>query len=199
MGITASFTEPLFTGSLAGSSEIGVRFPVALNGTPYMVDTSRGDWRHISVPLLRTQADQSSAPGAQSVNPEDLWRSSIPAWHRGAGQAWRNKDSGEMGEVSSPYRFNTSAGVDVWEAGQISLLNDTEEKLSSAATNLDLVVGDGFLYVADGQALKRTGDVSGASPTWTPITGGPTQTITDTVSTGADIYLAYGSAATVYV
>ncbi|MCP4961103.1 MAG: hypothetical protein GY925_17790 [Actinomycetia bacterium] len=200
MGITATFTEPLFTGTLAGSSEIGVRFPVALNGKPHMVDTRReGEWRHVSVPLLRSQSDQSVSPGAQSVNPEDLWRSSITSWHRGAGQTWRNKDAGELGEVSSPYQFNASVGVDVWGEGQIGMLNDTESKLASVSVNLDLGVAGGFLYVADGQTLKRTADVSPASPSWTSITTTPAQTIVGVVSTGADIYLAYGSAATAYV
>ncbi len=187
--ITATFSTPFYTGGTA-SSEVPSRYDVALDGRPYMLDlwlsvyTNHTDFSHQSVPLLRTQADQSPSPSEASISPEDLWRRSADTWHKGAGQNYFDHPD------SDPYRFHTSKGVDVWTRWQLSLLKDTGHKHTSANTNLALCVVGGYLYYTDGQTLRRTADITAGSPTWTTITGTDASSISSICTDGYTVYLA---------
>lgn len=188
MGITATLSAPLYTGTTASSSEIPGRWPVALNGRGFLLDPKSGGFRHESIPLLRQQADQSESPGEGSINPDDLWRRVASSWHSGAGQ--RNLDAGDD---SVPSRFYKSKGIDPWTKGQITLLPDTAEKKNSANTNLAVVVAGGYLYLIDGASVQYTQDITVGSPTWTDITGEPVTAPTAITSDGFTIYTAHGA------
>lgn len=183
MTVTFTLSEPFYTGGTA-SSEVPSRYDVALDGRPYMLDSILDEFKHSSVPLLRTQADQSASPSEASISPEDLWRRSQDTWHKGAGQGYLDHPD------SDPARFDVSKGVDVWTKWQLSLLPDTGQKHASANTNLALVVVGGYLYYADGQTLRRTDDITVGSPTWTTITGTHASTIQSMCSDGYTVYLA---------
>lgn len=164
-GVTSPLDQPFFTGTSATSSEVPGRYHVALDGRGFILDLASNEYRHVSIPLLRQQADQSETPGEASVNPDDLWRRQATTWHRGAGQ--RILDGNE----SEPGRFWASKGIDPWTIGQLELLPDTDQKKSSANTNLGLAVAGAYLYLIDGASVQYTQDVTADSPTWTDITG----------------------------
>jgi len=178
--ITASFSEPFYTGG-ASSSDFSGQWDVALNGRPYLLDLKSNRFRHISVPLLRQQADQATSPSESSINPADLWRRSQDTWHKGAGQSFLDRGD------SDPERFHTSKGVDVWTKWQLRLLPATTQKRSSANSNLMLVVVGSYLYLIDGAELRRTTDMT----TWTNVTGVPAGAPTSVASDGFNVWTAH--------
>lgn len=177
---------PYHHGSAPVTGEVPHPYSLAIAGRTYVIDTKR-DWGRESIPLLRGQADQSPRPGEVSLNPDDLWRRNVESWHHGAGQTWNDR------EDSDPHRFRASKGVDVWTKWGASLLPDTDEKLSSASTNLLLVAVGTRLYAADNQTLKYTSDITVDSPTWTSVTGTPAAAITGLTSDGYNVWAAYSA------
>lgn len=190
-GITLTMTEPLYGGSGTAEEDVPNRYPIALDGRGYQID-DKGDSgiRHISIPMLRPQQDTGEKPSERSLNPEGLWRAGQDSWHRGAGQSFVDRPD------SDPFRFRSSKGIDVFSnKWEISLLRDTERKVSSANTNLRLLpVGTGRLYFIDGQALKYLTDVLAAGAiTPTAVTGTPAVAAQDLASDGFNVYVAYGA------
>lgn len=164
-------------------------FPVAINGRPYQIDLRSGTFQRGFDPRVRDSVDQSTAPGEAAINPQGLWRRGQDSWHLGAGQEYA--DSAE----SQDYRFHASKGLDPWTKGQVSCLNATALNSASGApttaTNQYLVVAGGYIYVSDGQLLKRASTSSGA---WTTIsTGAPTQTINALTTDGTRVFIAYAN------
>ena len=87
MGLTATFSEPYFTGGASAQEIVPYIYPLALDGIGFLVDDKQeGEWHDESIPVLRQQFDQSSSPSENSLNPEALWRRSVDSWHKGAGQ-----------------------------------------------------------------------------------------------------------------
>lgn len=171
-----------FTGT--GSTELVPHvFPVAINGRPYMLDTKSGDFARQFDARVRDSVDQSAEPGESAINPQGLWRRSQSSWHYGAGQKY--SDTGD----AEPYRFHKSKGVDVWQRGQLSLLPDTSQVLSSANTNLEMATADSRLYVTDGQTLKFTSDLS----TYTTVTGTAASALYSMASDGYNVFYSYAN------
>lgn len=189
MGITALFDSPFFSGGNV-SSLVPSLFPVALNGRPYMIDTQPETfyvrWLTETIPLIRQQADQSSAPAEQTLNPAGFWRRSQDSWHHGAGQVFRDRDSN-----ADAYRFRSSQGINVWTPYQISLLPDTTFVAGPISTNLFLAVAGARLYYCDDRYIFYTSDITG-SVSWTTTTyaGG---TVLSLVSDGYTLYATDGS------
>lgn len=194
MSFGTLLSEPYFTGSPT-SSEVPGKYPVGLNGVGYYLDeqvfseiTSRQ-----TVPVLRTQADDSNVPGLKSLNPEDLWRRDVESWHHGAGQDKLDR------EESDPFRFRSSKGVYVWDRNKLSLLPATQLAKASANTNLRLAAAGARLYVTDGTTTAYTTAVQAGPPaTWTSVTGTPAVSPSSIVSDGFKVYLAVGASG-VYV
>lgn len=175
MGLTLSLDAPLYEGT-STSTEVPGKFPCALAGRPYLIDTARdGDWRHESIEMIRQQADQSDAPGDQSLNPESLWRRTADDWSGGAGQRYRDRPD------SSATRFRTSFGLDVWTEGEVSLLPATEEWEGSSDSNLFLAVAGARLYFTEGQATKYVTSLGGSVTT---VTSTHASAVTGLASTG---------------
>lgn len=157
--VTTKFDSPFFGGG-GLAADIPGRWPVALDGRPYMIDTlpehSFTDyWRHESIPLVRTQADTSGQPAEASLNPEGLWRRAQDTWHQGAGQTYRDRD-----KDANPDRYHASKGIDPWTRYLIQMLPDTTQTLSSANTNLALCSAGARLYALDGTAVKYSTDAN---------------------------------------
>lgn len=185
--------QAFYTGQTT-SSLVPDIFPVAINGRPYQIDLRSGTFQRGFDPRVRDSVDQSTAPGEAAINPQGLWRRGQDSWHLGAGQEYA--DSAE----SQDYRFNSSKGLDPWTKGQVSCLNATALNAASGApttaTNQYLVVAGGYVYVSDGQLLKRASTSGGA---WTTITSGaPTATINALASDGTRVFIAYANSG-VYV
>lgn len=177
-------------GVVGASSDLPVpyKFPVALGGRPYMVDTvMKTEWQHETVPLLREQSDSGDVPGAQSLNPEGPWRRTMSSWHKGAGQSHFDRSD------SNPFRFSESVGVDVWTKYELSLLNAIDQKRTSSATNLKVLPVGSRLFCVDGASVVYTTDITADAPTWTDCTNEPGGTITDIASDGKYVWITDGS------
>ena len=87
---------------MATSPLVPGRLPVAVEDHAYMIEPS--GYRRETVQVLRQQADQSSEPGEQSLNPQGLWRRSQESWHHGAGQEFLDGRQGDGATDSQRYR-----------------------------------------------------------------------------------------------
>ena len=184
-----TFTTPytggptFYTGNPGSSDLVPDVFPVAIAGRPYMLDMASGRYARTFEARLRESQDGSDIPGEAAINPQGLWRRGQSSWHFGMDQKYADIPD------SNVERFNLSLGVDVWEPGELTLLNDTKLSSSTAGTNLFLaVVGDEVWYT-DGSNIKYSTDPFAVSPTWTTITG--TGTIRDIQTIGADAYVVF--------
>lgn len=180
------FTTP-YTGGPSFYTGTGVTnlvpdvFPVAIAGRPYMIDQKSGRFGRAFEPRVRESVDQNNIPGEATINPQGLWRRSQVSWHKGSGQQYA--DTGD----SLDYRFNTSKNLDPWTKGELKLLPTTSQIVSSANTNLKMVVAGTRLYVADGQTLKYTTDLS----SFTTVTGTPAATINGMTTDGYTVYASF--------
>lgn len=188
-GITTLLDAPYFTGrTVSAGNLVPYKYPIALNGRVYLLDTESNEFRHTTIPLLRQQSDQSRSPSEASLNPEDLWRRAVDTWHLGAGQTYLDRD-----DETTFKRFRTSKGVDPWTRYQISLLPDTDQKKSSANTNLALCVAGGYLYLIDGTSIQYTQSITPDTPTWADITGEPATAASSICSNGYTIWTTHGA------
>lgn len=194
LAIASLFDESFYTGRAATAS-VPLPYIAGINGRGYMLDFSfalgrRESLQHRSIPMLRSQADTSNQPAEHSINPEGLWRRTQNSWHRGAGQRWLDRES-DVEEGSDSTRFWTSKGLDVFTKFQLSLLNDTEQRRSSANTNLQLLSLGTHDYLADGAALLYSTD--GFDTSETTVTGTSGSTITSIATDGYTVYITDGS------
>ena len=159
-----------------------------------MVDQKSGKFARGYEQRVRDSQDISTAPGEAAINPGGLWRRGQDSWHFGAGQPYADT----AGAVD--YQFYKSKGINPWVKGQVSLLNDTALNVGSGApttaTKQLMCVAGGYIYVADGQSLKRASTVDG---NWTTITSGAVAaTIGALCSDGTRVFIGY-AATGVYV
>jgi hypothetical protein len=174
---------------------------VAINGVPYLMDVGR--YQRQTLEIIRQQADTSQQVSAASLNPNDLWRRFQDDWASGAGQRFVDfRDS-------DPDRFWRSLGVDVWERGQLTLLDGTEILFAGTATDTydsatdtydsdvdaydvlqrfrNMVTADGYLWVvtADDRVLRYDGvdfTASAAVPSG--------EEVTSIATDGGNVYIA---------
>lgn len=174
------------------------RLPVTLtiDATERSYDVDIAQYRRTTIPTLREQRDLSDEPGEQSVDSQ-FWLRSQTDWSFGAGQTFFDNANSNRG------RFYSSQGIDVWTEGKISLLPLCESKNNAKSyTNVIAKVfrrtsdGADYMYVANGNVLEYSSNFSAAdsSVTWTTVTAlASPQTITDIVSDGTTIFIAYGA------
>jgi hypothetical protein len=180
---TTAFTGgPSFYAGSGVSQLVPDIFPVAIAGHPYLIDQKSGRFGRAFEARVRESVDQNNIPGEATINPQGLWRRAQVSWHKGSGQPYA--DTGD----ALDYRFNTSKNVDPWTKNELKLLPTTSEVLSSANTNLFMAVAGDRLYVADGQDLKYTTDLS----SWTTVsTGAVAADILSLTSDGFNVYIGY--------
>jgi len=133
-------------------------YDVAINGRPYMIDTSNGrSAGPVSLKVNRTQQDVGDKAGEQSLARENLWRRTVTSWHHGAGQTHYD------GNPSDPYRFNKSLGIDVWTPGQMKPLGGLRRmavpdvnagNIGTNGTGNHMVLFNGIGHVSGGTAGK---------------------------------------------
>jgi hypothetical protein len=196
-GVSPSGTE-FFTGTSAASSLVPDTWHVALNGRPYMIDLNQPFYRQYRrqlAQLIRTQADTSTDPGDQTMDPNSLWRRSYQDWSKGAGQRYldRPAESGAANEQGSlPDGFWRSKGIDALTTKwQISLLPDITQIKITANTNAAVAVAGTHIYLIDGQALQYATSVGSG---WTTVTGTPGATASSICTDGFNVWVAYGAA-----
>jgi hypothetical protein len=177
-----------FTGS-AGSTIVPDVFPIAINGRPYLIDTKSGEFSRQFDERVRNSTDQSNEPGESSINSQGLWRRSQSSWHYGAGQAYSDTADAEA------YRFNTSKGVNVWNANRLSLLKDTTQILATADTSLMSLVAGTRLYIAyNGNVTYR--ESLSSSPV--DCTGEPGGAINSMTTNGYTVWASFAGSGVHY-
>jgi hypothetical protein len=160
-------------------------FDIAVGGEPFFIAASnKYPYRRETASYKREQLDVTQAPGEQTF--EGWWLRSQNSFHLGAGINFLEPLQGQ----DVVYRFNKSSGVDPWTPGNLSLLPDTTNIVSTAsvsniiggvdANGIDVVI------IADGSALKRVT----ADGTVTTITYGGSGTIKSLTSDGTNYYAA---------
>lgn len=158
-------------------------FPVAIAGRPYMLDLKSGRFGRAFEQRLRDSQDGANIPGESAINPQGLWRRSQVSWHKGSSQKYGDTAEG----VDT--RFYSSKNINPWTKGQLSMLKTTSQVLSSASTNLFMVVAGDRLYVADNQTLKYTTNLS----TFSTVTGTPAAAINGMTTDGYTVYISFDS------
>lgn len=126
--------------------------PVELDSRAYMLDLASEQFAYETIPLLNPQLSQSQDQvNESSLNPEGLWRRSQESWHKGTGQTYLDKVD------SDASRFRSSLGVNVWDKGEISLLNAVAKNYIGSPGQLLYQLG--VLYIADGINVLRLADI----------------------------------------
>lgn len=186
MSLRNPIRTPFYGGS-GTSPLVPNAWDCAIGGRTYMFDDKFfGTPQHklSSIRLLRPTQTTGEVT-EEAFNPADGVRVGQKSWHHGAGQV-------HLDDVDSDeFRFRSSKGFDVWTKGKLSLLPDTDQKLSSAQTNLQMVVAGTRLYLIENQTLKYTENIDTDTPTWTTVTGTPAATATSIATDGFTVWVAY--------
>ena len=159
--------------------------PVSIDERAYLLDLASDQFSYETIPLLNPQLSQSQDQvNESSLNPEGLWRRSQESWHKGEGQTYLDKAD------SDAARFRTSLGVNVWEKGEISLLNAVSKLYTGTPTHLVWQLSN--LYISDGVNIIRYSDIyTPGSPTTIDINmAEPDKTVTSMIPFGIGILAA---------
>jgi hypothetical protein len=186
---------PRFGGRLTSTNTFArqdVNYDYAIGGIPFLAGISntrnsyfRRRYTRDLQQISKAQFDNQQNPGEQSFT--GWWLRSQASWHGGAGITYM--DTGL--DQSLSIRFQDSYGVNPWTVNQLSLLNTTNQALSSANTNLLIrsisVSGVDYLLCADGTSLKR---LTGTGTSLTYTVTGMTGTISSITDDGTNYYVA---------
>ena len=184
--------SPAFFAGTATSGLTPWPFPISLGGHYYGIQWDKdsiGVWgakfKRASLPLLRTQADNSNTPGEQSISPEQFWRRSQDTWQFGQGQIHLDRANSEI------RRYNYSNGIDPWTPWQLKLLNDVTNVYSTTNTGLRCQTVGSYVYIVDGGTVKFS---SSALSSWTTVapSGSPASAV-DFTTDGYNIWEARGT------
>lgn len=179
-----------FGGSSSTTELVPWVYHCSIDGRPYMVDFSQPFYRQYRRQLaqvIRTQADTSTDPGEQTMDPNSMWRRSFEDWGMGFDQRYLDRHD------SQSNRYWQSKGVDTLTTKwQLSLLPDVKLIKASTNGNLKLREANGFLYLVDGQTVSYT-PIANPGAAWTPVTGLPAVTISSMATDGYNVWFACGA------
>lgn len=188
--LTTAYDQPYRTQTATVTTQVPppAPFQVSIGGHTYPVDTEfkpylRDAFRHRSIASQREAIDLTNEPGIGTVNVEDLWRREQFGWTLGAGQPYLDR------KESSPSRFWQSKGVETALTWQLTLLPKSVQVYSSTNALIFVLVVSDTVYVADGNTIKHSTNLS----TWTTVTGGPAGTFWDWATNGHTIWIAWGT------
>ena len=189
---TESITEPIVNPiGLAGSTaqlytNTSNIYDVAIGGQPFLLGASdRFPYQRQTATYRKQQFDNTKEVGEQTF--EGWWLRSQSSFHLGAGINYLDPYLSE----NVQFRFNDSAGVDVWTPGQVSMLPDTTNvftlsdniQMFGAIDSLD----QDCIFVSDDDVLTRIA----ADGTDTTIAyGGSGSDITSLAQDGLNYYAA---------
>ena len=161
-------------------------YDMAIGGIPFFLGISeKYPYKRETAQYRKQQIDMQKEPGEQTLT--SWWLRSQSSFHYGAGIRFQEPVQGE----TVPYRFNKSAGVDVFNIGKTQLLNDVDKAKTVTGTPLmaggyDPVNAADVLFIADGSSLYRITDTyTSATVTW-----GGSGTILDVALDGQYYYVA---------
>ena len=123
----ASFADAVDVGVVSDSSiwqNTDIAYDTAIGGMPfiYAISDSRPYIRQ-TAPFRKDQFDNQTEPGEQSLT--GWWIRSQSSFHYGDGITFYDPTSNNSG-TPEHYRYAESKGVNVWDIGQVTLLNDVD-------------------------------------------------------------------------
>jgi len=152
----------------------GIDYDVAIGGIPFILDASdQHAYERSTAPFRKNQFDTQRDPGEQSIT--GWWLRSQSSFHAGQGITFYDPFANPFSTTlaSNSYRFNSSYGVNVFNQGQVSLLNTTSLCTSTtAASHLESyhAAGDGdYVIMLDTNIYKV--DNTGAKTTLVTASG----------------------------
>lgn len=161
-----------------------IAYDVAIGGIPFVtkIDDDHPMTRGLA-PTKKDQFDNQQIPGEQSL--ADWWLRSQSTFVGGAGLLYQDPSTDNKYAI----RYGTSAGVNPWTNGRLTLLRQTSQRIADASSNRHFLVGwnDGTdrYWSAVGGVLKS--DTGSATTT---ITWGGANTIRSLTSDGTNYYAA---------
>jgi len=175
----ASTTQNLFT----NTSNV---YDIAIAGEPFLLASSdKYPYQRQTATYRKQQFDNSKEIGEQSF--EGWWLRSQSSFHLGAGINYLDPYLSE----NVQYRFNDSAGVDVWTPGQVTMLPDTTN-VFTVADNVNMFgatdsLDQDCVFVSSNTTLTR---VAADGTDFTVAYGGSGTTITSLAQDGLNYYVA---------
>jgi hypothetical protein len=181
--------DPIGQPSNAGNTYINTsnNYDCAIAGLPFFLGIDKEQpYKRETAQYRKQQIDQQKEPGEQTLT--GWWLRSQSSFHYGAGIRYEEPIEGE----TVGYRFNKSAGVDVFNIGRVTLLPDV-------AKNTSITVGSGVVPImvggtdATGKDLYLTATGSTLQLTTTSgtstLTWGGSGTILALAQDGANYYV----------
>lgn len=172
------------TGSSGALVPTSIRWDVEIGGLPFLLAISDASpMRRETSEFRRQRIDNERNPGEQSLD-SGYWIRSQSTWHYGSGLS--TAEPLEINDQEARFRYTTSGGVNVWNPGELSLLNSTASALSASATTQHLLgVNTGVLHASDATLTYVPSSGSASAVSW-----GGTGTITSITTDGANYYVA---------
>lgn len=151
---TPSYIPGTLSGRLATTASSvltlqGREVDVAIGGIPFRLATSQELPQSIeTIPIQKAQFDAETEPGEQSL--AFWWRRSQDSWHEGAGNLYQEPRGAN---ISPSAGFYESQGMDVWTAGQMTLLRRMVQDVGTlnriySGTVISAVRSDALIQIA---------------------------------------------------
>ena len=161
-------------------------YDCALAGLPFFFGISdKYPYKRETAQYRKQQFDNQKEPGEQTLT--GWWLRSQSSFHYGAGIRFQEPVQGE----TVPYRFNKSAGVEVFNLGKVTLLPDVA--VLKSATNDNIILEGGVdandvdvVLMADNASLYRITAIGSS----TSLTWGGSGAILDVAQDGQNYYVA---------
>ena len=162
-------------------------YDVAIGGQPFLLAASdKFPYQRQTATYRKQQFDNSKEIGEQSF--EGWWLRSQSSFHLGAGINYLDPYLSE----NVQFRFNDSAGVDVWTQGQVSMLPDTENVFALTGSDIQMFgatdsLDQDCVFVSDDDVLTR---IAADGTDATIAYGGSGSDITSLTQDGLNYYVA---------
>jgi hypothetical protein len=109
-------------------SATGEAYDIAINGLPFFLNAGDDSpYRRVTAQYRKQQIDQSREPGEQTLT--GWWLRSQSSFHFGQGIKYFEPVQDE----SLRFQYTKSKGCNVWEKGQVTLLNDVDATHNTTA------------------------------------------------------------------
>lgn len=191
MSIVESVVHPV-SGLPAGVPTLwtnsNISYDYAVGGLPFLSAASpQLQLTRRTAPYTKSQVDSSTEPGEQTL--VAWWLRSQSSFHMGTGIVFEEPLSDSVADETIQYRYADSAGVDVWTAGQVTLLNTAPLDNPAAAPIVMGAIdttGSDCYFLADGNTVVR-GFGNGSN---SPVPWGGGDTVVSMTNDGSNYYIA---------
>jgi hypothetical protein len=117
-GIPSPLGNPI---SIQAYTPTGVAYDIAIGGQPFFINNDDNNpYRRVTAQYRKNQVDMSREPGEQTIT--GWWLRSQSSFHLGQGIKFYEPAQDE----ALRFQFTDTKGCNVWERGQVTLLNDVD-------------------------------------------------------------------------